>query len=87
MITDWIAMEHYRLHVVENWPDGPRREATLTAIHSKLASFGKQSHVTTGARDCSICSSRARTVAPLLSMERTLHVVAELSMARSAAHA
>lgn len=86
MITDWIAMEHYRLHVVENWPEGPRRDATLAAIHSKLASFGQQPHLTTGARDCSICSSRARTPG-VRAVELKLRVVAEHPKARTAAHA
>ncbi len=86
MITDWIAMEHYRLHVVENWPDSPLREVTLAAIHSKLASFGQEPHLTTGARGCSICSSRLRTPG-VHAVELKLRVVAEHPKARTAARA
>jgi hypothetical protein len=35
--SEWIAMEHYRLHTVETWPESSRKDATLAAIHSALA--------------------------------------------------
>jgi len=39
MRDQWLAMEHSRLHAVETWPDGPRKEAVLASIRSKLASL------------------------------------------------
>lgn len=36
---EWIAMEHYRLHTVEAWPDSPRKNASLAAIHSALGAL------------------------------------------------
>jgi hypothetical protein len=42
MISDWIAMEYHRLHVVEKWPDSPRKEANLAAIRSALASLSRE---------------------------------------------
>jgi hypothetical protein len=60
MKTQWLAMEHYRLHVVEQWPDGPQKEAALAAVHSTIESLTSQ-----GPEDaalvCSICSARAHT--------------------------
>ena len=37
MQLEWLATEHYRLHRVEEWPDSPRKEATLAAIHDLVA--------------------------------------------------
>lgn len=56
MISEWIAVEHQRLHVVETWPHGPRKEATLAAIHSTLSSLDENwrtatSHVCIACRD------------------------------------
>lgn len=61
MHSEWLAMEHYRIHVMELWPDGPRKEAGLTAARSALdrlvqASPKKSSFV------CSICAGRRRGV-------------------------
>jgi len=42
MISDWIAMEHHRLHLIEKWPDSPRKEANLAAIRSTLASLSRE---------------------------------------------
>jgi hypothetical protein len=36
MHFQWLSMEHYRLHIAEEWPDGPYKEATLAAIHSTI---------------------------------------------------
>ena len=58
MQRQWIAMEHYRLHSVEEWPDSPRKQATLTAIRSTLDSVGQADAI--GAQECSICLSRQR---------------------------
>jgi len=52
MQSQWLAMEHYRLHAVETWPDGPRKDAVLSSIRSKLASFAP------GTSDCPVCHER-----------------------------
>jgi hypothetical protein len=54
-MPEWIAMEHYRLHTVEQWPDGPYKTATLDAIHSSLAGLLRAAPATL-LPDCSICS-------------------------------
>jgi len=59
MLAAWIAMEHYRLHTVENWPASPLKNATLTAIRSALASLGEDP---SGApASCAICSLRSKS--------------------------
>ena len=32
-------MEHYRMHVMEQWPDSPRKKAGLAAVRSTLVSL------------------------------------------------
>jgi hypothetical protein len=39
MHSEWLAMEHYRIHVMELWPDGPRKVAGLAAAPSALESL------------------------------------------------
>jgi hypothetical protein len=59
MNTQWLAMEHYRLHVVEQWPDGPHKEAALTAVRSTIESLTSRAP-SDAALVCSICSARAQ---------------------------
>lgn len=56
MPGEWIAMEHYRMHIVESWPDSPRKASTLAAIQSALGAL------IDGHRqpDCNICRSRSK---------------------------
>jgi hypothetical protein len=49
VMPEWIAMEHYRLDIVEQWPDGPYKTATLDAIHSSLAGLLQRSSATDSA--------------------------------------
>jgi hypothetical protein len=37
MYAEWIAAEHYRLHVIEEWPEGPRKAVALSAIQIFIA--------------------------------------------------
>jgi hypothetical protein len=59
MHLEWLAMEHYRLHVVEESPDSPHKHAALAAIHSTLDSLTKR-HPELGCPPCEVCSSRTR---------------------------
>jgi len=61
MISEWIAVEHYRLHLVEKWPHSPRKDATLAAIHSTLSSLDQHWRSAT-AQTCMVCSSEPRGV-------------------------
>lgn len=37
--TEPLAMEHYRLHVIERWPPGPRRDVALSAVRAAIESL------------------------------------------------
>jgi hypothetical protein len=39
MLKQWMAMENYRLHAVEQWPNTDYKRATLAAIRSAIASL------------------------------------------------
>jgi hypothetical protein len=58
MYAEWVAAEHYRLHVIEEWPEGPRKAVALSAIQSSLQSL-LQNHQPHGLlAACEICLSR-----------------------------
>jgi len=58
---EWLAMEHYRIHVIELWPDGPRKDAALAAARSALE--GLASTISKGSSfTCATCTSRRETV-------------------------
>jgi hypothetical protein len=40
-IRDWIAAEHHRLHIVEEWTQGPRKQAAFFAIESSLLGLAR----------------------------------------------
>ena len=54
-LGSWINMEHYRLHCVEEWSDGPRKEAALAAIHSSLERLAA---VASSEPTCMVCAAR-----------------------------
>lgn len=39
MHSEWLAFEQYRIHVMELWPDGPRKQAGLSAARSAMESL------------------------------------------------
>ena len=61
MHQQWVAMEHYRLHMVEEWSDSPYKKATLAGIQSTLASLLREAGVATSQQQCAICMTRKRT--------------------------
>jgi hypothetical protein len=58
MLSNWIAVEHYRLHLVERWPNSPRKEATLAAVYSALASLDQDARSATATQECVVCGRR-----------------------------
>ena len=48
MRYQWISNEHHRMHIVEAWPDGPYKDATLRAIHSTLYRLAQDPSVAAG---------------------------------------
>jgi hypothetical protein len=39
--NQYLALEHYRLHVIEQWPNGPRKKASLAAARSTVESLNR----------------------------------------------
>jgi hypothetical protein len=62
MLSNWIAVEHYRLHLVERWPNSPHKEATLAAVYSALASLERDSRSATASQECIVCRTRRASV-------------------------
>lgn len=58
MKQQWIAMEHYRMHKIEEWPEGPVKEGALSAVHSALAGLSRDPLFTV---DCQVCLNRKRS--------------------------
>ena len=61
MRRGWLTAEHHRIHVIDLWPEGPRKEVRLTAARSALDSLARA--MPKGSSfGCSICASRRQTV-------------------------
>jgi hypothetical protein len=61
MHSEWLAMEHYRIHLMESWPDGPKKEAGLASARSALESLART--VSEGSSfACAACASRRQPV-------------------------
>ena len=65
MHRDWLAMEHYRLHVIEHWPEGPEKTARLAAVRATLESLARTAPGAEPAFECATCAT-ARYKAKLL---------------------
>jgi hypothetical protein len=63
MLSEWIMGEHHRLHIVEEWPDGPYKEAVLAAIRSTLDSLLLDFRAAANRPVCAICHNRRRATA------------------------
>ena len=57
-IGQWIRMEHYRLHCVEEWPDSSYKDATLISIRSALQRLETASTGAVEPAQCMVCASR-----------------------------
>jgi hypothetical protein len=62
MLWEWIVAEHHRLHIVEEWPDGPYKEAVLAGIQSTLDSLLLDSRALNHP-PCAICQTRRKHAA------------------------
>lgn len=60
MLSEWIMEEHHRLHIVEGWPDGPRKEAVLAGIRSTLHRLLLDIQAAANHPVCAICHHRGR---------------------------
>jgi len=65
MIFEWIAAEHHRLHLVEEWPESAYKQAALAAIISTLQGLLRTQHPAGNVPLCDVCQNRKKT-APLV---------------------
>lgn len=56
-IAQWMKVEHYRLHCVEEWPDSPYKHALLAGIRSALEGL-KALLAPIEPERCAACASR-----------------------------
>ena len=59
MYSQWFKTEHDRLHIIEDWPDGPSKLAALAAVRSAIASLLRVAPEKSPF-DCEICLNRRR---------------------------
>ena len=55
MHSGWLALEHYRLHVMEQWPDGPAKAAGIAAVRSALKRLAASGAASEPAFECHEC--------------------------------
>jgi hypothetical protein len=78
MHREWLAVEHHRIHVMELWPDGPRKEVGLAAARSALeSSEGAMPEGFSFA--CATCASRPQTVTVIPSAPRVHRLASGLA--------
>lgn len=53
-----LAMEHYRLHSIERWPDGAHKDAALASIRSTLAGLARCNSHNGAPWVCIVCEVR-----------------------------
>ena len=58
---EWLAVEHHRIHVIELWPDGPRKEAALAAARSALEGLASTTPEASSFT-CATCTGTRETV-------------------------
>jgi len=56
--SEWFATEHNRLHSVEQWPEGARKDAALSAIRSTLESLSRHPGIPPATFNCILCQNR-----------------------------
>lgn len=63
MYTEWLAMEHYRMHLMEQWPEGARKDAGLAAARAAIE--GLEQGAPAGSKFvCDVCANRKEAGTP-----------------------
>jgi hypothetical protein len=56
--SEQLAAQHYRLHSVEQWPDGPRKQTSISAIQSSIDGLSRYPGTSERPFACILCQSR-----------------------------
>lgn len=70
-----LAAAHHRLHSIEQWPEGIRREAALSAIESTLDSLSRHPAMSDTSFACILCQSKRSNVTVLEPADAARHRV------------
>lgn len=62
MVAEWLAMEHYRLHVIERWPEGTEKEAALASVRSAVEGLLRNGSADTAQWSCLVCGRRPTNI-------------------------
>jgi hypothetical protein len=57
MNKQWTAVEHHRLHCVEEWPDSPYKRTVIAAIHARLRDLSSALQAAGEEWHCPVCSA------------------------------
>ncbi len=57
MHRDSLAMEHYRMHVMEQWPDSPTKTASLATVRATIESLERTKPAGATPFTCAECLS------------------------------
>lgn len=52
----WFRVEHHRLHSIEEWPDGPQKDAALASVRSAIACLTR--NLGPNVPVCTVCGNR-----------------------------
>jgi hypothetical protein len=63
MIAEWLAMEHYRLHTIERWPEGANKDAALASVRSALEGLLRCESPPAAPWECMVCAVAAQVSA------------------------
>ena len=80
MLREWVMVEHHRLVSIEEWPEGPHKEAVLAAIQSTLKSL-LQDFRTPVNQVCDVCRNRSRAIHVLDASNTRVHATPLRSIA------
>ena len=64
MVKESLAMEHHRLHVIEQWPEGPEKWARLEAVRSAIAALERLEAPGVEYWRCIVCGGHGVATAP-----------------------
>jgi hypothetical protein len=54
-VVESLAMEHYRLHTIERWPEGAAKEAALAGVRSALKALLRPEFRAAADWTCIVC--------------------------------
>ena len=65
MFNSWIAMEHYRIHMIEQWPEGAQKEAASPRPGQRLSELEGSAPTEAVPSFCVICAATTSAELPM----------------------